>query len=444
VSKIEGNEMSVLSAVKDIARNLELEIPIEKCPQRRKLIAQVEDINYFCKRVSTDLESEEYLEYARDFERLISLVNGMKDIVLEIENTEYRDKIVDILWKFATKINRIGELMDKLFEVNGISEDDLHSGVPLKIEKDLELSSLNIDEEEVIPSVKTEKPQKEEIKVPEKEREEKSVSPEMPSISLPTSSKYVAKPKPYKIEDVEKVVPKKIVPLKPWESASELVRIVPKNLVRSFEYACELDQLREYSKAIEEYANIGSELRHILNEESDDRKKKILQDAIDVILKRIDTLKGLMEERKTIETEARKVFAEPTTVSAEDIGKFSNIPQEIRYLRLNNPWITGAAVITRNGILVWQTPNWDVAQDVSQIIKSIQSGINILMFRDVNYRVNYKTPEGIIASNDAGKGHLILGASPEFGWLLVHVISDIDPFPIFGKTVLTAKSLHLT
>ncbi len=437
--------MSVLSAAKDLARKLKIEIPIEKCPQKRKLIAQVEDINYFCSRVSSDLDNDEFLEYARDFERLINLVHGMKDIVVEIEDNSYREKVSEILFSFASKINKLGEMMDALFEANGITEDDLHSGVPLKIEKDLDISSLKVEEKEFESIAMTEKPQKEEIKVKEKKPEEEKTPEDIfPSISLPTSSRYTSsKARIPKIGEIEKVVPEKMVPLKPWESASELVRIVPKTVVRTFDYACELDQLREYSKAIEQYANIGSQLKHIFNEEIDEKRKTILEDAINIILKRIDTLKDLIEERKKAEVEARQVFAEPTTVSSEDIGTLSNIPQEIRYLRLNNPWITGAAVVTRNGILVWQTPNWDVSRDVSHLIKNIQAGVNILLFRDVNYRVTYKTPEGLIATNDAGKGHIILGASPEFGWLIVHVVSDIDPFPIFGKTVYTAKSLHL-
>ncbi|WP_457559285.1 hypothetical protein [Candidatus Harpocratesius sp.] len=93
------------------------------------------------------------------------------------------------------------------------------------------------------------------------------------------------------------------------------------------------------------------------------------------------------------------------------------------------PAVFGGAVINKNKELVFQTENWDLQQDIDSIIQAIEEankdeGKNPgrIQIMKVTYMIVEFTPERIIATNVAHKGHIIIAMHE--GWAL---ITYIDP-----------------
>jgi len=93
------------------------------------------------------------------------------------------------------------------------------------------------------------------------------------------------------------------------------------------------------------------------------------------------------------------------------------------------PAVLGAAIISNDGNLLYQTENWDITQNLS-VVNSIiteckkPDGNNPgrLEVMKIGYMIIEFTPERVIATNAARKGHIIItpGGSGT-------IISFIDP-----------------
>lgn len=87
--------------------------------------------------------------------------------------------------------------------------------------------------------------------------------------------------------------------------------------------------------------------------------------------------------------------------------------------------IGGVAVISNKGTVVYQTENWNLANDAQGILSLIKGGssINIL---GIKYMIVENTPERIIGTNVTGKGHIII-APFDGGVLVTYIVPQVGP-----------------
>ena len=90
--------------------------------------------------------------------------------------------------------------------------------------------------------------------------------------------------------------------------------------------------------------------------------------------------------------------------------------------------IFGVGIISKDGTLVTQTSNWDLANDLSQINELLneklelgEKGITSITIQGIKYMIVENTEERKIGTNITGQGHLI-----------------ICPFPIGGTGALVS------
>ena len=81
--------------------------------------------------------------------------------------------------------------------------------------------------------------------------------------------------------------------------------------------------------------------------------------------------------------------------------------------------IFGVAIISKDGILITQTENWDLTSDLSLINEMLnqklelgEKGITSLTIQGIKYMIVENTEERIIGTNITGKGHLIICPVP--------------------------------
>jgi hypothetical protein len=85
------------------------------------------------------------------------------------------------------------------------------------------------------------------------------------------------------------------------------------------------------------------------------------------------------------------------------------------------PAVFGGAIINNAGNLAYQTENWEISADVPQI-KQILGGENpgSVSIMKIKYMIVEFTPERVIATNVARKGHIII-APVERGALVTYI-----------------------
>lgn len=98
-----------------------------------------------------------------------------------------------------------------------------------------------------------------------------------------------------------------------------------------------------------------------------------------------------------------------------------NFEDFIYALMDDEPAVFGGAVINNSGQLAFQTYNWDISGDVDQL-KKIISGENpgSVSIMKIKYMIVEFTPERIIATNVARKGHIII-APVDKGALITYI-----------------------
>ncbi len=81
--------------------------------------------------------------------------------------------------------------------------------------------------------------------------------------------------------------------------------------------------------------------------------------------------------------------------------------------------IFGVAIISKDGNLLTQTENWNIATDLdlinellNQKIKLGEKGINTLTVQGIKYMIVENTEERKIGTNITGKGHIIICPVP--------------------------------
>jgi len=86
--------------------------------------------------------------------------------------------------------------------------------------------------------------------------------------------------------------------------------------------------------------------------------------------------------------------------------------------------IAGLAVMSDSGKLVFQTENWDLTKQTKSIMAVI-NGDSSLEISGTCFSVSQATPEGIITTNEAGMGHIII-VPFQGGFLLSYAMPHAD------------------
>lgn len=113
--------------------------------------------------------------------------------------------------------------------------------------------------------------------------------------------------------------------------------------------------------------------------------------------------------------------------------------------------IFGVAIISKDGILITQTENWDLTSDLSLINEMLnqklelgEKGITSLTILGIKYMIVENTEERIIGTNITGKGHLIICPIPigGTGALVTYINPQVGPRDTLFNVQEFAKKLE--
>lgn len=90
------------------------------------------------------------------------------------------------------------------------------------------------------------------------------------------------------------------------------------------------------------------------------------------------------------------------------------------------PNVGGAAVISNDGTILYQTENWDLTSDVQNILDTIKEPASSILLLGLKYMIVENTPERVIGTNITGKGHVIF-APFDGGVLATYIVPQVGP-----------------
>ena len=93
------------------------------------------------------------------------------------------------------------------------------------------------------------------------------------------------------------------------------------------------------------------------------------------------------------------------------------IGHEWNLLFANNPKIHAFAV-AKEGTIIWQTENWNLVEDIDEILKAADKDASSLSSGGVKYKRVASSDDSYIATADDNKGHLILVLIDEHSWAI--------------------------
>ncbi|MFX1321759.1 MAG: hypothetical protein ACFFAQ_08945 [Promethearchaeota archaeon] len=98
--------------------------------------------------------------------------------------------------------------------------------------------------------------------------------------------------------------------------------------------------------------------------------------------------------------------------------------------------IFGIAILNKDGILLTQTENWDISNDLAQINELLntklelgQKGITSITIQAIKYMIVENTEERKIGTNITGQGHIIICPIPigGTGALICYINPKVGP-----------------
>ncbi len=104
----------------------------------------------------------------------------------------------------------------------------------------------------------------------------------------------------------------------------------------------------------------------------------------------------------------------------------STIGNEWNQLYSNNPKIQAFAV-AKEGVIVWQTENWDLVEDVNAIMKAFKDDKSKMIVGEVKYKRLSSSPDSYIATADDDKGHLLIVKIDETSWAIAFATPHAVP-----------------
>ena len=103
--------------------------------------------------------------------------------------------------------------------------------------------------------------------------------------------------------------------------------------------------------------------------------------------------------------------------------------------------VAAVTVMSSVGNIIYQVGgNWDLSSESKNVLGTL-NGSTSLILMGVEFMVVYNTPEAIIGTNNAGKGHVIL--APFNGGILVcYILPNADPHNSLTNIQNTALKLN--
>jgi predicted regulator of Ras-like GTPase activity (Roadblock/LC7/MglB family) len=113
--------------------------------------------------------------------------------------------------------------------------------------------------------------------------------------------------------------------------------------------------------------------------------------------------------------------------------------------------VFGVAIIGKNGILITQTENWDLTNDLASINELLneklelgQKGITNITIQGIRYMIVENTEERKIGTNVGHKGHIIICPIPigGTGALITYINPQVGPRDALFNVQDYAKKLN--
>lgn len=104
----------------------------------------------------------------------------------------------------------------------------------------------------------------------------------------------------------------------------------------------------------------------------------------------------------------------------------STIGNEWNQLYANNPKIQAFAVV-KEGAIIWQTENWDLAEDFKGIMKAVQGEKSKISIAGVKYNRVSTSDDSYIATADNNQGHILVVMIDEKVWAIAFAIHTAVP-----------------
>jgi len=118
----------------------------------------------------------------------------------------------------------------------------------------------------------------------------------------------------------------------------------------------------------------------------------------------------------------------------------SAISRQWYQLYENNPKIQAFA-IAKGEEIIWQTENWNLLEDIKQIVAAPKEATSNVSAFGVKYKKVTSSPDTYIGSA-ANKGHLLIVRINEKGWAIAW--ADPTSVPELALIDLTKAAVHLS
>ncbi len=102
------------------------------------------------------------------------------------------------------------------------------------------------------------------------------------------------------------------------------------------------------------------------------------------------------------------------------------IGHEWNLLFANNPKLHAFAV-AKEGAVIWQTENWNLVEEIGDILKAADKDASSLSTGGVRYKRVVSSDDSYIATADDNKGHLILVLIDEHSWAIAFAAPTAVP-----------------
>jgi hypothetical protein len=119
----------------------------------------------------------------------------------------------------------------------------------------------------------------------------------------------------------------------------------------------------------------------------------------------------------------------------------SAISRQWYHLYENNPKIQAFAV-AKGEEIVWQTENWNLLQDVKQLVAAPGEGTGKVSAFGVKYKRVTSTQDTYIGSAAGDKGYLLISRINEKGWAIAW--AESTSVPELALIDLTKTAIHLS
>lgn len=119
----------------------------------------------------------------------------------------------------------------------------------------------------------------------------------------------------------------------------------------------------------------------------------------------------------------------------------SAISRQWYQLYTNNPKIQAFAV-AKGDQVVWQTENWNLLDDIKQIVKAPKEEASKVSVGGIKYKRIASTLDTFLGTAPDGKGHLLMVRINEGGWAIAW--AESTSVPELALVDLAKTAIHLS